>query len=130
MGRNARTCPPAASLPHTWMWCTVPARYAGLPYRKAVKLETPVTIAWLEALFPSDVITRVKQAAEIEGKTVSDFVVAVTDKAARSVIQGAETFRSAIEMDRQMTEGVLNASRGIPTPKPGAKQKHGLFKVE
>jgi uncharacterized protein (DUF1778 family) len=51
-----------------------------------MKPETPST-ARLEARLPHDVMVRLKRAAEIQGRTLTDFVVAAADEAACRAIQ-------------------------------------------
>ena len=48
------------------------------------------TTARLEARLPHDVMTRLKRAAEIQGRTLTDFVVAAADEAACRAIQDTE----------------------------------------
>ena len=47
----------------------------------------PPPTARLEVRLPHDVMTRLKRAAEIQGRTLTDFVVAAADEAACRAIQ-------------------------------------------
>ena len=59
--------------------------------------------ARLEARLPHDVMARLKRAAEIQGRTLTDFVVvAAADEAACRAIQDTEIIRLSIEGQRQI----------------------------
>ena len=54
-----------------------------MPYTGLMKSETmTLTNARLEARLPIEVMVRLKRAAEIQGRTLTDFVVAAADEAA------------------------------------------------
>jgi uncharacterized protein (DUF1778 family) len=72
-----------------------------------MKQETPRT-ARLQARLPHDVMTRLKRAAEIHGRTLTDFVVAAADVAACRAIQDTEIVRLSIEGQRQIAEAILD----------------------
>ena len=57
-----------------------------------MKQESPNT-ARLEARLPNAVLARLKRAAEIQGRTLTDFVVAAADEAACRAIELTEVIR-------------------------------------
>ena len=57
---------------------------------------------------PRDVLMRLKRAAAIQGRTLTDFVVAAADEAARRAIADAEIIRLSIEDQRQIASAILN----------------------
>ena len=70
--------------------------------------------ARLEARLPHDVMARLKRAAEIQGRTLTDFVVAAADEAACRAIQETEIIRLSIEGQRQIAAAILDPP--APTP--------------
>jgi uncharacterized protein (DUF1778 family) len=68
----------------------------------------PQTTARLEARLPNEVLTRLKRAAEIQGRTLTDFVVAAADEAACRTIEQTEVINLSIEDQRQIVEAILN----------------------
>jgi uncharacterized protein (DUF1778 family) len=85
--------------------------------------------ARLEARLPHDVMTRLKRAAEIQGRTLTDFVVAAADEAACRAIQETEIIRLSIEGQRQISAAVLNPPAPTPALKRAAKRYRDLFGV-
>ena len=85
--------------------------------------------ARLEARLPQDVMTRLKRAAEIQGRTLTDFVVASADEAACRAIQENEIIRLSIEGQRQIAAAILNPPAPTPALKRAAKRYRDLFGV-
>lgn len=50
----------------------------------------------------------VKRAAEIQGRSVSDFVVAAAQEAAQRTIESTTIMRISVEDQRAMMEAILN----------------------
>ena len=70
-----------------------------------MKQETP---ARLEARLPNKVLARLKRAAEIQGRTLTDFVVSAADEAACRAIEQTEIFRVSAEDQRKLAAAILN----------------------
>ena len=85
--------------------------------------------AKLEVRLPQEVMARLKRAAEIQGRTLTDFVVAAADEAACRAIQDAEIIRLSIEGQRQIAAAILNPPAPTPALKRAAKRYRGLFGV-
>ncbi|MFN7920373.1 MAG: DUF1778 domain-containing protein [Bryobacteraceae bacterium] len=64
--------------------------------------------ARLEARLPAEVHALLKRAAEIQGRTLTDFVVNAASDAARRAIEDAEIIRLSIEGQRQLAEALLH----------------------
>ncbi|CCV03613.1 conserved hypothetical protein [Mesorhizobium metallidurans STM 2683] len=64
--------------------------------------------ARLEARISPDMLNLVKRAAEIQGRSVSDFVVAAAQEAAQRTIENTAILRISIEDQRAMMEAILN----------------------
>jgi uncharacterized protein (DUF1778 family) len=85
------------------------------------------TTARLEARLPIEVMARLKRAAQIQGRSLTDFVVAAADEAACRAIEQTEIIRLSIEGQRQIAEAILNP----PAPNTGwrkaVKRRRELF---
>jgi len=64
--------------------------------------------ARLEARIAPEALDIVKRAAEIQGRTVSDFVVATAQEAAHRVIEEAQLIRLSVEDQRTFAAAILN----------------------
>ncbi|MER8384660.1 DUF1778 domain-containing protein [Mesorhizobium sp. M0166] len=64
--------------------------------------------ARLEARISPDILDVVKRAAEIQGRSVSDFVVAAAQEAAQRTIESTTIMRISVEDQRAMMEAILN----------------------
>ena len=64
--------------------------------------------ARLEARLPPDVHAMLKRAAQIQGRSLTDFVVTAAQEAARHTIEDAEIIRLSAEGQRRFAEALLN----------------------
>jgi len=77
----------------------------------------------LEARIAPDVLAVVKQAAELQGRSVSDFVVSAAQEAAHRTIEEVGIIRLSAEDQRRFVDLLLNP----PAPTPAllrAKEAH------
>jgi uncharacterized protein (DUF1778 family) len=84
--------------------------YGKLPYHfvmRAAAVQTATT-SRLEARLPVEVMERLKRAAEIQGRTLTDFVVSAADQAACEVIEQTQVIHLSLEGQRQIAEAILN----------------------
>lgn len=72
-----------------------------------MKEQKPPT-ARLEARLPIHVHAMLKRAAELQGRTLTDFVVAASSEAARQAIESTEVIRLSLEDQRLFAESLLN----------------------
>jgi uncharacterized protein (DUF1778 family) len=93
-------------------------------------VKQPHTTARLEARLPFDVMTRLKRAAEIQGRTLTDFVVAAADEAACRAIERTEIIRLSIEGQRQIAEAILNPPEPTPALRKAFHRRRELFGAE
>ncbi len=63
--------------------------------------------ARLEARLPPDTLAVVRRAAEIQGRSVSDFVVEAAEQAARRAIEETHTLRLTAEDQRAFVDLLL-----------------------
>ncbi len=78
----------------------------------------PARTARVEARLPPEALALVKRAAEIEGRSVSDFVVAAAQDAARRTIADVEVVRFAREAQEKFAALLLDP----PPPSAGLKR--------
>lgn len=79
--------------------------------------------ARLEARIHPDTLAVVRRAAELQGRSVSDFVAAAAEEAARRTIEETQIVRLAAEDQRAFVDLLLNP----PAPSPAlerAKEHH------
>jgi uncharacterized protein (DUF1778 family) len=77
--------------------------------------QKPVRTSRIEARIAPDALKVVKRAAEIQGRSVSDFVVAAAQEVATRTIEDAYIIRLSVEDQRAFVEAVLNP----PLPSTG-----------
>lgn len=71
--------------------------------------------ARIEARIAPDALAIVKRAAELQGRSVSDFVVAAAQEAASRAIEENQIIRLSVEDQRVFAEAILNP----PAPSKG-----------
>ena len=84
------------------------------------------TTARLEARLPLDVMARLKRAAEIRGRTLTDFVVSAADEAACRTLEEAEIIRLTVEGQRQIAAAILNPPGPTAALRKAAKRYRQL----
>lgn len=72
-----------------------------------MKTQKPPT-ARLEARLPIHVHAMLKRAAELQGRTLTDFVVSASSEAARQAIENTELIRLSLEDQRLFAESLQN----------------------
>jgi len=70
--------------------------------------------ARLEARITPDLQALLKRAAELDGRSVSDFVVSAAQEAAERRVEQAQVIRLSLEDQRAFVEAILNPPE--PTP--------------
>lgn len=90
------------------------------------KRET-VPTARLEARLPADVHALLKRAAEIQGRSLTDFVVTAARDAARRTIEETEIIRLSRADQRQLIESLLNPPEPTPALRRAFERHQKLF---
>jgi uncharacterized protein (DUF1778 family) len=85
------------------------------------------TTARLEARLHADIRALLKRAAEIEGRTLTDFVVAAARAAACRTIEETEIIRLSVEDQRRIAEAILNPPKPTPALRRAFKRRRELF---
>jgi uncharacterized protein (DUF1778 family) len=68
----------------------------------------PTRTSRIEARISPNALAIVKRAAEIQGRSVSDFVVAAAQEAAYRTIEETQIIRLSVEDQRAFAEAILN----------------------
>jgi len=97
-----------------------------LPYLVGMSNQSNTT-ARLEARLPIDVHALLKRAAEIEGRTLTDFVVAAASAAARKTIEDAEIIKLSVEDQQRFAEAIINPPPLAPAMKRAIQRHRRLF---
>lgn len=102
--------------------------YGILPYLlQIMAIQTTSSTARLEARLPNDVHAMLKRAAEIEGRTLTDFVVAAASAAARKTIEDTEMIRLSVADQERFAEALINPPPLTPALKRAATRHRKLF---
>jgi uncharacterized protein (DUF1778 family) len=80
--------------------------------------QAPIRTTRIEACIAPDALAIVKRAAEIQGRSVSDFVVAAAQEAAERTIEKTEIIRLSREGQRAFAEAILYP----PAPSAGLRK--------
>ena len=76
------------------------------------------TTARLEARLPPEVHALLKRAAQIQERTLTDFVGSAAQEAARQTIEATEIVRLSVEDQQWFAEAILNP----PEPAPALRR--------
>lgn len=71
----------------------------------------------IEARIAPDALATVRRAAEIQGRSISDFMVAAAQAEAERTIEATQIIRLSVEDQRSFADAILNP------PKPNAALK-------
>lgn len=80
--------------------------------------QEPIRTARLEARIAPDTLAVIKRAAEIQGRSVSEFVVNAVQDAATRTIEETEIIRLSVAGQRAFAEAIINP----PAPSEGLKK--------
>ncbi len=80
--------------------------------------QEPGRTARIEARIAPEALVIVKRAAEIQGRSVSDFVVAAAQEAAHRAIEETQVIRLSVEDQRVFAEAIINP----PDPTPALRR--------
>jgi len=83
--------------------------------------------ARLEARLPSDVHALLKRAAEIQGRSLTDFVVAAAHEAACRTVEQADVVRLSIEDQRRIATAIAKPPAPAPALRRAVKRHRVLF---
>jgi len=90
--------------------------------------QEPTRTARIEARIALDALATVKRAAEIQGRSVSDFVVAAAQEAANRTIEETQIIRLSVEDQRAFAEAILNPPEATPALRRAFRRHRELIK--
>ena len=90
--------------------------------------QKPARTSRIEARIAPDALAIVKRAAEIQGRSVSDFVVAAAQDAAHRTIEETNVIRVSIEDQRAFVEAILNPPEPTPAFRRAIRRHRALIK--
>ena len=85
-------------------------------------MDKAIASARLEARLPADIHAMLKRAADMQGRTLTDFVVSAARDAAKKTIEDAEIFRLSMEDQFLVSDALLNP------PKPNSALRQAFKK--
>ncbi|HEY2136670.1 MAG TPA: DUF1778 domain-containing protein [Xanthobacteraceae bacterium] len=85
--------------------------------------------ARIEARIAPAGLALVKRAAEMQGRSVSDFMVAAAQEAAHRAIEEAQIIRLSVEDQRAFAEAILHPPQPTPSLVRAAKAYRALVKA-
>lgn len=77
-------------------------------------MSTTISTARLEARISTDLHTLLKRAAEIQGRTMTDFVVSAVQDAAQRAIEQAEVIRLSLADQECFAQALLSPPQPVP----------------
>jgi uncharacterized protein (DUF1778 family) len=86
--------------------------------------------ARIEARIAPDTLVVVKRAAELQGRSVSDFIVAAAQEAAHRTIAEAQVIRLSVADQRAFAEAILNPPSPAPALIRAAEAHRRLIKEQ
>ncbi|MGA3310389.1 MAG: DUF1778 domain-containing protein [Xanthobacteraceae bacterium] len=91
--------------------------------------QEPTRTARIEARIAPDALAIVKRAAEIQGRSVSDFVVAAAEEAANRTIEQTHIIRLSVEDQRAFAEAILNPPKPTAALRRAFRRHRALIKA-
>ncbi|OYV50237.1 MAG: hypothetical protein B7X10_01415 [Burkholderiales bacterium 21-58-4] len=92
----------------------------------------PVTVstARLEARISTDLHAMLKRAAELQGRTMTDFVVAAVQDAAQRAIEQAEVIRLSLADQECFAQALLSPPKPAPALERAFARRSKLLRAE
>lgn len=81
----------------------------------------------LEARLPTEVLATLKRAAEIQGRTLTDFVVAAAHEAACRAIAETDLVRVSMADQLRIADAILNPPAPAPALEKAFRRRRELF---
>lgn len=88
------------------------------------------TNARLEARISTDLHALLKRAAELQGRTMTDFVVSAVQDAAQRAIEQAEVIRLSLADQQCFAQALLSPPRPAPALKRAFARRGKLLRAE
>ena len=88
------------------------------------------TSARLEARISFDLHATLKRAAELQGRTMTDFVVSAVQEAAQRAIEQAEIIRLSLADQKHFAQALLNPPEPAPALQRAFARRRKLLSAE
>ena len=93
-------------------------------------MSSAISTARLEARISTDLHLMLKRAAELQGRTMTDFVVAAVQEAAQRAIEKAGVIRLSLADQECFAQALLSPSKPNPALKRAIKRRRKLLQTE
>ena len=93
-------------------------------------MPTAITTARLEARISTDLHSMLKRAAELQGRTMTDFVVAAVQNAAQRAIEQAEVIRLSLVDQECFARALLSPPKPSPALERAFAHRSKLLRAE
>lgn len=92
----------------------------------------PATVATsrLEARITTDLHALLKRAAEVQGRTMTDFVIAAVQEAAQRAIEQSDVMRLSLADQMCFAEALLSPPKASPALKRAFARRQKLVRAE
>lgn len=89
-----------------------------------------MTTMRFEARIESDILASIRRAAEIQGRTMTDFVVSAAREAAQRAIADAEVFRLSLADSQRFVDAILSPAEPVDALKRAIASHDQLLRNE
>lgn len=93
-------------------------------------MPVPVSTACLEARISIDLHSMIKRAAELQGRTMTDFVVSAVQDAAQQAIERAEVVRPSLADQECFAQALLSPPKPFPALESAFARHSKLLRTE
>ncbi|MCL6619763.1 DUF1778 domain-containing protein [Thermomonas hydrothermalis] len=93
-------------------------------------MPAPASTARLEARISPELHALLKRAAELQGRTMTDFVVTAVQEAAQRAIQQAEIIRLSLADQECFAQALLSPPKPAPALKRAFARRRKLLRAE
>ena len=93
-------------------------------------MPTAPSTARLEARISTDLHTLLKRAAELQGRTMTDFVIAAVQDAAQHAIEQAEVIRLSLADQECFAQALLSPPKPAPALERAFARRSKLLRTE
>lgn len=93
-------------------------------------MPTATTTARLEARIPTDLHALLKRAAELQGRTMTDFVIAAVQEAAQRAVEESDVIRLSLADQECFAQALLSPPAPAPALKRAFARRKRLLRAE
>lgn len=93
-------------------------------------MSSTISTARLEARISTDLHAMLKRAAELQGRTMTDFVVAAVQDAAQRAIEQAEVIRLSLADQKCFAQALLSPPQSPPALERAFARRSKLLRAE